>query len=169
MNPLRSITVYPSIAVLEAQPGMDLPRYAMPLDRPVVYKWIPENADTTNSVKTLGSVGGHIGTWQEVRLPDLGEDLDDEDADIGVSGDVWRRLPDATLSANRVATLITDGAAAGDRLEFTLLDDGAYSYTLENDGTGGGNVLVKPAGEAWHCIAYFDGTDWLLRSASQLP
>jgi hypothetical protein len=168
-NPLRAPTVYLSLAQLANQPGQPTPRYAIPLDRPRLYEWIPLNADDADDLKTLDANGGILGTWQEVRCPDRGADLTDANVDLAVGGNGWRVLPAATLSTNRTATLLVDGALEGDTIEITRLDQTANTYTLANDGTGGGNVFVLPASQRWWCVAYFDGTDWIPRAAGQLP
>lgn len=167
-NPLRSSTVYLTIAQLEAQPGQPLPRYAIPLDRPVLYAWDPGGTNTVDHKRVLGHVGGTLGCWNEVRFSDRGSDLTNANVSVDVADGVWHVLPDGTLSTARIATLVSAGAALGDEHEFTLLDDSANTYTLANGGTSGGNVFVKPTGEKAFVRVCFDGTDWILRSASTL-
>jgi hypothetical protein len=147
---------------------MYLPRYAVPLDRPVLYRWVPGGTDTVDHVRVLGHQGGVIGCWNEVVLDDSGSDLTDADIDIAVSGNGWRRLVDGTLNHDRAATLLPDGASAGNSIDFTLLDTG-FAYTIVNGGDGGGVILTKPSGQAWTVRVQFNGTDWLLRLAGQLP
>lgn len=169
MNPLRSIKVWPSVAILEAQVGQPLPQYALTLDNGRFYKWIPNDIDEPDSDKVLGSVGGYIGTWHELRCPDAGEDLTDASVTIDIADGEWRTLPAATLSANRALTLSTTNAEEGDVFELTRLDVGAYTYTITNGGAGGGSVFVLPVSTRFSCKAYFDGTNWIPRAAGQLP
>jgi len=168
-NPRRSITVLPSIATLEGDRGQPAPRYALPLDRPSVYQWVPGSTESSNGSTILGAAGGYGGAWLEVRRPDKGVDLDDADADVGIADGGWRIVPDSTLGDNRTLTLVTDGAASGDTITITRLDSEAFTLTVSNDGTSGGDLFVLPASERWWCLAYFDGTDWLARAAGKLP
>lgn len=71
MNPLRSITVYPSRAVIEASPGPATSRYALPLDYPGVYQWKIKTPDTADGALVLGHTGGTVGQWEQVWGPDV--------------------------------------------------------------------------------------------------
>jgi hypothetical protein len=165
-NPLRSITIHETIAQIETQPGAELPRYAMPLDRARVYEWIPEDTDTADSVKVLDHSGGHTGTWHEVRVPDKGADLGDASVSLTVAGEVWRTLPAATLTDNRTLTLSTTNAEEGDTLGVTRLDAGAFTVAFVNGGAGAGTLCTMPVSARAYALFYYDGTNWSARASA---
>jgi hypothetical protein len=158
-----------SVLAIESDRGQALTRYAVPIDRPRLYRWIPGDTSTPDHVKVLDHLGGIDGNWIESRCPDAGDDLTDDDVTIDVGGNEWRVLPASTLSDNRTVTLGTTNAAEGDVLEITRLDAEAFTLTVTNGGNAGGDLFVLPASERWCCRAYFDGTDWIVRSAGKLP
>lgn len=158
-----------SMATLAADYGQPQARYAIPLDRGRLFKWIPNDATAEASPRVLGHVGGYAGRWHEVRCPDKGANLTDAAVTLTVAGDDWRVLPAATLTANRIATLSTTGAVLGDVIEVTRLDATAFTYTIANGGAGGGNLFVLPISQRWWCRSFYDGTNWIARAAGQLP
>lgn len=164
-NERRAITVVDTVAITASEFGPPLPRYRFLLDTGRIYKWIPANVLTADSVAVVGSTGGTVGNWVEVRRPEKGADLTDAAATIYVGGNALRVLPAATLSANRVLTLGTTNAAAGDAITITRLDVGAYTYAIANGGTGGGTLMTMPVSSRYFADVYFDGTNWLIRRA----
>ncbi len=163
--PRLSPTVVGTIATTQAESGPPIPKYRVHLDHGGLHKFVPGSSLTADDWKVIGGSGGTAGKWLEVRRPDLGADLTDAAVTIVVGGKAWRRLPVATLSANRVATLSTTNAAAGDWLEITRLDVGAYTYSIVNGGAGAGTLCTMPVSvRAWARL-YFDGTNWLHRAS----
>jgi hypothetical protein len=78
-------------------------------------------------------------------------------------------LQASTLSANRTATLSTTGAIEDDEITITRLDVEAWTYAIVNGGAGGGTLTTLPASQRWFATFYFDGTNWLLKAAGQMP
>lgn len=156
-----------SIAAIEADRGPDVEKYAVPLDAPRLYKWIVGSSDTADSVTVLSHMGGTAGRWKLQRVTDKGANLTDADVTITIAQGTWRTLP-TILSANRVCTLGTTNAAAGDMIELTRLDAGAFTYAVVNGGVGAGTLVTLPISQRWWARFYFDGTNWLRRAESQL-
>lgn len=121
--------------------------------------------------------GGQTAGWQKYlreyqRMTDTieretkaakGTDLTNADATIQISAGRWRVLPAATLSANRVLTLGTTGAVAGDTFEITRLDTTAFTYAIANGGGGGGTLITFPVSKTACARCRYDGTNWALR------
>jgi hypothetical protein len=165
-TPRFSPTVYATIASIEASRGPETTRYAIPLDRPVLYRWAVGDTSTDDTLTCLSASGGPTGRWLEVRMPDKGANLADGNATIYVSGNRWRLLPAATLTGNSTLTLGTTGAVAGDWIEITRLDVGAYTYAIVNGGAGAGTLATMPVSVRARLLAYFDGTNWLHRDSA---
>lgn len=90
--------------------------------------------------------------------------LTDADATVQIGGGAWRRMPAATLSANRAITLGTTGAKAGDQIEFTRLDVGAFTLAFINGGAGAGTLYTMAVSVKGYARFQFDGTNWALRA-----
>lgn len=101
----------------------------------------------------------------QADIKNPGPDLGDDANDILVSQGRWRRLPAATLTANRAPVVQPTGAKAGDTITITRDDAEAFTLTLTNGGTGGGTIVVLPASLVGFADVQFDGTDWLLKRA----
>lgn len=165
--PRLAATIRDTIAAIAADFGPPIARYAIPLDFARLFRFVPGSTATADSRTVIGATGGTAGRWLLVRVNDRGADLTDANATIGVGGNFWRVLPAATLTDDRTITLATTNAAAGDVLEITRLDDTANSLAIVNGGVGAGTlVTLTAAGSARFA---FDGTNWLLRSASLTP
>lgn len=162
---VRSARVYTTAAALATYQGPDkAPRYAVvrSLGNALFY-WVPGDTTTADNITAISHSGGTPGRWLLTREDDAGVDLTDAAATIYVSGGKWRTLPLSTLSANRILTLGTTGAVAGDRITITRLDSEAFTYTVANGGTGGGNLAVMLASCEDQVTAQFDGVDWVTR------
>lgn len=158
-----------SRAAIAADRGPDTERYSIPLDRPSLYIWRIKSPDTADGVRILGHTGGTAGQWEEVRFPDRGADLTDANVTLHVTDDVWRVMPVSTLGDNRAVTLSPTLAQEGDRIEVTRLDAEAFTLEIINGGTGAGTLLTMPASKRSFAKFYFDGVDWVLREAAQMP
>lgn len=167
-NPRRAPTVMASVAAVAADQGPLLEHYAIPLDQPSLYRWIVGDSSTVNGETVLGHTGGTVGRWLRVRPQLLGANLTNAPATIYAGEKAWRRLPAGTLTANRVLTLGTTGASAGDTITVTRLDVSAWTYAVVNGGAGAGTLITLPASQKWFADFYFDGTDWLLVRAGQM-
>jgi hypothetical protein len=157
-----------SISAIETDWGPSIAHYAIPLDQPHLYRWIPGDTTTANSETVLSYSGGTVGRWHRVRVQQLGANLTNADATLYASGKRWRILPAATLTANHVATLSTTGAAAGDELTITRLDVTANTYAVVNGGAGAGTLITMPVSVRYFADFYFDGTNWRLMRAGQM-
>jgi len=169
VTPDRTITIAATVAELRSRPGPWLPAYVLVLANGITYRWLLGSAEADDGRHTLRStVGGYGGAWLAIRSPDAGADLDDEDATLVVGDGGWRRIPTSTLTAGRTLTLGTDGAAAGDTLEITRLDVGAFTVAIVNGGDGGGTLATMPISARSNFVGYFNGTDWLHRRSGLL-
>ena len=77
-------------------------------------------------------------------------------------------LPASTLSANRTITLLAAGASVRDQLRITRLDAGAFTLQIDDD-AGSTTLTTLPVSERWFADFYFDGTNWILTAAGQMP
>ena len=171
-NPLRSATIYPSIAAIEASRGPELEQYRIPLDRPYLYRWVIGNVDTVDHADTLGHTGGVIGRWKAVAPvggspeADRGGLLADTDETLTwTPSSAWRELPANTLTQARTKTLSVVGMESGDVWEFTRLDATPWPLALVNGGPAGGTLMTMPASSHFFATLYFDGTNLRLRRA----
>ena len=167
-DPPRAPVFRPTIAVLEASSGNSKPHYAIPLDFPLTYKWVPGSTTADDNVTSLSHQGGTVGRWILIRVDIKGDDLTDAAENIGVGGK-FKRVQSATLTASRIKTLVTTNAEAGDIIRILRLDSGAFTMVIVNGGSGGGTLFTLPAGEQWFADSYFNGTDWEVHGAGKLP
>lgn len=164
--PRLAATIRSTLAALRADLGPALERYSIPLDRPRLFRWAVGSLlahDAWTTVVPLG--GGTAGAWLEVREDDKGADIVQADTTLTVGGKRWRRIAVGALSANLSLTLSTTNAAAGDVLEVTRLDVGAYTVAFVNGGVGAGTLVTLPVSARSRALFYFDGTNWLLRAS----
>lgn len=169
MLPSTEIRVFSTVAELRAVPGLMVAHYAFILATGRVYRWLPASPLTHDGRTVItSSVGGSAGAWIAVRSPDEGEDLEDGNATITVGDGAWRTLPASTLTASATLTLSTTAATAGDTIEITRHDVGAYTYAIVNGGTGAGTLATMPVSARSHVTAYFDGANWLHRRSGLL-
>lgn len=164
----RAAEIITTAASLATQRGPVIPHYAIPLDIPALFKWVPGGTDTEDDVTVLGYQGGTPGVWRRVRLPIQGDDLTDANATIDPRGNYLRVLPASTLSTNRVATMGTTNALEGDIITVVRRDVGAFTYTINNGGAGGGTLVTFPVSVQAFADLYFDGTNWLKIRAAQM-
>ncbi len=159
---------------MAADLGFEVPRYAVPLDRPVLYKWVPGNTDSANNLDTIAHSGGTTGRWKQVGIlpgvtADKGTNLTDANQTLTWSNTTaWFAIPTATQTANRTKTLSASGVTAGARVEITRLDTTAFTTAIVNGGAGAGTIFTFPGGIQYWAMFYFDGTDWSLRAAGAL-
>jgi hypothetical protein len=161
-NPLRSITVYPTIATVQSDIGPTLPHYILPLDRPALYRFAIGDITTDDDWTALEPTGGTVGRYLDVPEKNLGANLADGTSTIYVGGKKRRRLVASTLTQNSSCTLSATGAREGHELELSLLDSAAWTFALVNGGAGAGTLATKAAGEKRFVRVYFDGANWLL-------
>ncbi len=169
---LRAIEVHATRAKLQTAIGPSIPHYAMTLDTGRVYQFIVGNTDADDGINTLAPSGGTIGRWKIIdplEATATGADLGDGNATIVVAAGLLRTLPVGTLTGSSVLTLGDTGATVGQLITITRLDVGAFTYTIDNGGAGGGTLAVMPVSvRAWGDFR-FDGTNWThLRSALAL-
>lgn len=154
---------------MESDQGPQLAHYELPLDVPALFKWVAGDTSTADDVTVLSHTGGTAGRWIRVRLNPVGSDLTDADATIHVTGNFRRELPASTLTANRVLTLGTTNAVAGDELTIVRYDAGAYTYQIDNGGAGAGTLCTFPVSAAYWADFAFDGTNWAVKRGGALP
>ena len=164
-----SITVATSYETTQGEPGPFVTKYRAHSDLAGVFQFVAEDASTDDGVTTLAPTGGTSGRWLLVGQHDRGTALTDATATIHVTGGLWRTLPAATLTANRVLTLGTTNAREGYVLLVTRLDATAYTLAIANGGAGGGTLVTLPVSVRSWARFWFDGTDWLLRDAAAMP
>lgn len=104
-----------------------------------------------------------LGSLAEENNGDAGANLADADATITKAQGSWRKLPAATLSANRAVTLGTTGANPGDQITVTRLDLTAFTLAFINGGAGAGTLYTMPVSKLGWAKFQFDGTNWALR------
>ncbi len=167
-NPRRAATIRLTVANIEADVGLNLPSYVVPLDQPRLYRWAVGDLLTPDSITVLDHSGGVAGNWLEVVEDDAGAALTDANATIQVGGNRWRVLPAATLSANRILTLGTTNAQAGHTIDVTRLDAEAFTYAIANGGAGAGTLITFPVSARYWAKLQFDGTNWKLRAAGAM-
>jgi hypothetical protein len=124
---------------------------------------------TTATMKNKTPIGTSVAALASQACGDKGANLTDAAVTITVSQGKWRVLPAATLTANRIITLGTTGAVAGDQLTITRLDLTAFTLALLNGGAGAGTLLTLPVSKLGCATVQFDGTNWALRSFGQQP
>lgn len=168
-NPRRAATIRTSKAAMAADVGPRIEHYNMPLDFPRLYKFVVGSTATADGVAVLDHNGGTAGKWLLVRTPVKGDNLTNADATIHVGGGFWRVLPASTLSDNRVLTLGTTNAAEGDVVTVTRLDAEAYTYAIANGGGGGGTLTTFASATPSWADFYYDGTNWSLMRAGEMP
>jgi len=169
-NPRRASTIRVSKAKMEADFGPDITHYNTPLDTPRLYKWFVGNTAAVDTLTVLGHQGGTAGRWKLVRNPTLGTDLTDADESLTVGENFFRVLPAAIpLTAARDKTLSITNAESGDMVHVLRLGLGAFVMNIVNGGPAAGTLFTLPSGQSWWAKAYFNGTDWIVHSAGQLP
>ncbi len=161
--PRRAVTVMSSAAAMRADRGPGIPHYAFPLDLGAVFRFSPGSTladDGFTVIVPLG--GGEAGAWLRVREPDQGDDITGSDT-VTVGGRRWRRIPVASLAADASLLLSTVNAEAGDWIEFTREDVGAYTVALVNGGPAAGTLVTLPVSVRSWARVYFNGVNWLHR------
>lgn len=162
-------TIYSTAAYLGTQFGPLIPHYAVPLDLGELFRWVPDSALVPDDVAVIGYQGGSAGAWQRVRRPDQGADLTGlatGNMTLTVGGRGWRVIPTGTLAANRAITLATTNAEAGDTIEITRLDVGAFTVALVNGGPAAGTLCTLPVSARSWARLYFNGDNWLHRASA---
>lgn len=71
--------------------------------------------------------------------------MTDANATITKAQGAWRRMPAATLTANRIITLSPVGFAAGESIEITRLGVEAFTLAFVNGGPGAGTLYTMIA------------------------
>lgn len=90
--------------------------------------------------------------------------LTDANATITVAQGTWRVAAAALLTANRTVTLSTTGAVAGDQIQITRLDVGAFTLAIVNGGVGAGTLYTMAVSALGCATVQFNGTNWQLRN-----
>lgn len=154
--------------LIASEYGTTHARYAVPLDYPRLYKWIPGDTSTADGLAVLTHSGGQTGRWHLVRIDIKGDDLSDADASLTVAGNFLRVSPSGvTLTTDRTLTLSTTNAAAGDSIRVVRRAAGAFSYLVVNGGPGAGTLKDMDSADTWADF-YFDDTNWILTGAGSL-
>lgn len=162
--------VYASPGALASVPvPLTNERYAYVQSLASLFSWNDDSTATADSVNTIAPTSGGVGRWMRVVEDTAGSSLSDADATIGVAGGKLYTLPASTLGANRTLTLDDAGAIAGDVIEITRLDVGAYTVTIVNGGASAGTICTMPVSARSFAALRFDGSDWrALRSGLML-
>lgn len=167
MIPRLAAIVRSSIAAMRADVAVPTERYAIPLDLPAMFRWAVGSTLLDDGFTVLVPTGSsnYQGAWLRVREDNKGADLTASTATLTVGGKRWRRIPAATLTGNQTIALSTTNAAAGDWIQVTRADVGAYTVALTNSGPAAGTVVTLPVSAKSWALVYFDGTNWLHRAS----
>lgn len=125
-----------------------------------MFAWSSASTATSDSTNVIAPSDGSVGRWLRVVIDDAGANLTDADASLTIVGGRKRLLPAATLSGNRTLTLATTNAQAGDEIEITRLDVGAFTVAIVNGGAGGGTLATLPISARSYIACRFDGSNW---------
>jgi len=153
---------------MATQRGPVVPQYNIPLDIPVLFKWVPGGSDTEDDCTVFGYQGGSPGVWRRVRLPLLGANLTDADVTLDPQGNYIRQIPASTLSDNRVGTMGLTNTLSGDIITVVRLDVGAFTFTIINGGPAAGTLVTLPVSVQSFADLYFNGTNWIKLRAAQM-
>lgn len=163
-KPRQKATVYLTAADLANDPGpRDAVRYAHVLELgPETWRWVHSDVSTADNVNIIEPAnGGGLGRWIRNRTSLRGADLTTGDQTITVAGNRWRVIPAATIAGNSIITLEDAGAVEGDWILVTRNGTEAFTVTIANGGTGGGNIAVMPISVRAWALSVFDGTNWI--------
>ncbi len=169
--PHQAASIWPGgVAAIRSGSGPWSYPYAVPADCPRIFKWAPgstlaDDGTNTTAVVIAPTGTGNPGAYIALRENDQGAALTDASVTITIGFGRWRTLPVNTLSNNRILTLGTTNAAAGDWIEVTRLDVNSYTYAIANGGIGGGTLVTMPVASRAFAKLYFDGTNWVLRDS----
>lgn len=163
----RAITTTATPATLRSIPGQLLARYVYVLSIGAVFRWSPNNTATDDGFSAIvPNVGGYQGAWLVCRPQSTASGLPTALANsaqhINIGLGLW--FTAAAFTAPQSVTIDTTNAQTGDEIE--ILNPSAYVLTLVNGGPGAGTIRALPA-SAW-IVAYFNGTDWVLRRSALL-
>lgn len=167
-TPRRAVSVIATRSALGGTYGQPTANYALCLDGGT-FQWTLNDSSTADGRCVIAATGGSPGRYKRLREDVQGAALTDADATLQVGDGFWRRMPAATLGANRTLTLGTTNAVAGDTLTITREDVGAFTLAVVNGGPGAGTLLTFPVSEKWWADFYFNGTNWVARSAGRFP
>lgn len=79
-----------------------------------------------------------------------------------------RKVPPATLTANRTLTLDPTGYAAGEKVKITRLGTEAFTLAVVNGGPGAGTLVTLPVSKVAFAQFGFDGTNFALEEVGTL-
>lgn len=169
----RATTVATTPDALRSVPGPALPRYVWVLSLRALFRWVVGSAAEDDGFTVLvPTTGGFQGAWLLCRpsptpsgAPVL---LGDADAQVSVGQGFWFQLPAATLTAPHTVTLETTNAALGDEVELSRFDTTANALTWANGGPAGGTIVVLSGGTQSFAVAYFDGSNFVLRRSARM-
>ena len=161
--PLRAITVFPSIAIMQGMRGPLIAEYGTALDRPVLFRFAVNNEEHDNDWTAIQGSGGGAGRWLDVPEVDKGEDLVDGNQTIYVGGKRCRTLPVATLTQDSALRLGTTNAREGHTILLTRLDVGAFTFTITDNGAA--TLAVMPVSARSWFLGYYTGTNWTHRAS----
>lgn len=175
-NERQAATVFATVAQLKTTSAPRTAKYARTIAGNALWQYVLDDTTTANDGDafptcidpyTATGGGGLPGRWLRVATDRKGANLTTGAATISITGGSWRFLPVSTLLANSVLTLQTADAVAGDTLTITRLDVEAYTYAIADEVAG--TITTLPASERWFADFEFDGTNWLLKRAGQMP
>jgi hypothetical protein len=135
-------------------------RFAFVSSLNALFAWSPLSAQDADAVNVIAPSAPGLGRWLRVVADNSGASLGDASVSIAVSGGRKRTLPAATLSENREITLATTNAIAGNEIEITRLDVGAFTVAIVNGGPGAGTIATMPVSARSFIACRFDGANW---------
>jgi hypothetical protein len=171
----QAATVFATVTQLRTTPGPRVAKYARTVEGNALWQFVPDDTTTVNHDDPFPTAldpfaatsGGYPGRWLRMATDRKGADLASGAATISITGGDWRVLPAATLGANSVLTLQTEDAVAGDTITVTRLDTEAFTYAIADEDSG--TIVTLPVSESWFADFEFDGANWLLKRAGQMP
>lgn len=164
----RAATIFPTLALLGADPGPRVAKYVVTLDTARLYRWVPDDTTTADGLNVITHTGGYEGRWHAVRWDDKGTNLTNAAENVSVAGKRLRVLPAATLTASRTKTLLNDAAAAGDVIHVVRLDTTAWTMPIVDEASAA-TIFTFPASQSWWAEFRFDGTNWAPVGWGQAP
>ena len=163
---VQAIRVWQSTDAARSTLGPPVAHYALFLDLPgAPYRWAPGSSAVEDEYTAIVPTGGGTaGAWLRTREDDQGDAITGTDT-LTVGGKRWRRIAVGALSANATLTLSVENAVAGDWIEVTRLDVGAYTVAFVNAGPAAGTLVTFPVSSRAFARFYCNGTDWLVRDS----
>lgn len=135
-------------------------RFAFVSSLDALFAWSASSTATADSINVIAPTVSGTGRWVRVVANRAGASLGDASVSLAVGDGRWRTIPAATLGANRTLTLSTTNAIAGDVIEITRLDVGAFTVAIVNGGVGAGTIATMPVSARSFIACRYDGANW---------